>query len=363
VSAARERLGEKLTLLMSSWSPPASLKADGQRVCSGNTATCTLAQLDDGSFDYEGFATYWLDSLQAYADLGVEPDYIGIQNDPDYVPPAADANEACRFLPSEGTTTVSAPGGEMEVDYPGFEEALAAVRAALSNLPSAPQILGPETVGVIGTVNYLMDLDLDGIDVLAHHMYGWEEGDEADREASLTIGEIGAENDLPIFQTEMMSDGLGTAILIHEALVTIGASAYLQNDFVGSAMLNNPDTTALIALSDNEFELADPYHAMGHFARDTDPGWVRVDTSVSEGNVLSTAWLSPEEDALTVVLVNPSVTEVVVELAFEEDTPSNSTVTRTVFPGTERSAELGELGADNSVTLPGESIVTVAARF
>jgi O-glycosyl hydrolase len=177
VSAARERLGEKLTLLMSSWSPPASLKADGQRVCSGNTATCTLAQLDDGSFDYEGFATYWLDSLQAYADLGVEPDYIGIQNDPDYVPPAADANEACRFLPSEGTTTVSAPGGEMEVDYPGFEEALAAVRAALSNLPSAPQILGPETVGVIGTVNYLMDLDLDGIDVLAHHMYGWEARD------------------------------------------------------------------------------------------------------------------------------------------------------------------------------------------
>lgn len=360
VNAATDRLGDTPTLFLSSWSPPGALKADGSSQCSGNPQSCTLATLGDGSFDYDGFATHWLDSLQAYSDLGIEPDYIGIQNDPDYVPPASDVMEACRFLPTEGTATVSVNGEDVEVDYPGFEEALAAVRDALSNLPSAPKILAPETVGVVSTVTYLMGLDLQGVDAIAHHMYGADPNDPMDRDAMVAIGEIGAENDLPIFQTEMMAEGLDTAILMQEALTTIGVSAYLQNDLVASSMLTTPDLTALIGLTEMGFNLQDPYYAMIHFARDTDPGWVRVSTEADAGDVLSTAWLSPDEDALTVVLVNPAVTDTVVQLDFGDLDPSDSSVTRTVFPGVERSVDLGELAADAIVTLPGESIVTVA---
>ena len=268
--------------------------------------------------------------------------------------------EACRFLPNEGTEMVSVNGEQVEVDYPGFQEALAAVRDALSTLPSAPLILAPETVGVISTVRFVSDMELDGVDALAHHMYGADPKDPLDFDAMVAIGEIGAENDLPIFQTEMMAEGLETAILMQEALTTIGVSAYLQNDLVASSMLTTPDLTALIGLTDTGFTLQDPYHAMAHFARDTDPGWVRVATEADAGDVLTTAWLSPDEDALTVVLVNPMVTETVVKLDLGDLQVTDSHVTRTVFPGVERSVNLDELATDGIVALPGESIITVA---
>jgi hypothetical protein len=64
---------------------------------------------------------------------------------------------------------------------------------------------------------------------------------------------------------------------------------------------------------------------------------------------------------LTVVLVNPA-TAAVVELALGGQAPSTTDVTRSVFPGVERSSDLGALPSNGIVTLPGESILTVAVR-
>ena len=103
------------------------------------------------------------------------------------------------------------------------------------------------------------------------------------------------------------------------------------------------------------------YHALSHFARFTDPGWVRVDANVSGSGVLSTAWSSPDGNALTVVLVNPTSTAVSVELALPRSmSTANMTVVRTVFEGVERSANLGVLSPQQVVRLPGKSIVSVA---
>ena len=106
--------------------------------------------------------------------------------------------------------------------------------------------------------------------------------------------------------------------------------------------------------------IQDPYYAMRHYAGEAGPGWVRVGASSDQANVLATAWLSPEQDELTVVLVNPQPEEAVVELSLGEQTLVTSHVTRTVFPGIERSAELGVLPAESIVVLPGEAVVTVA---
>jgi hypothetical protein len=252
-------------------------------------------------------------------------------------------------------------GSDVQVQYPGFAEALAAVGQALSNLQSVPLIAAPETTGVESTVDYVSQLDLQGIDAIAHHMYGVDPS-SVNRDALLALSDLGQQNERPLFQTEMRADGLGTAILMHEALSTIGASVYLQNDFVASAMLTTPDPTALISLTDADFIIEDPYCAMVHFARDTDPGWIRVDASSDAEELLATAWLSPEEDAMTVVLVNAEPTEVVVELALGEETPLTAHVTRTVFPGIERTAELGTLPPEGLVTVPGHAIVTVAVQ-
>lgn len=360
VGAAGQRLGHTPTLFMTSASPPAALKANGATSCGGNPDTCTLHTLANGSFDYPGFADYWRTSLDAYAAAGVAPDFIGIQNDPDWVPPSTAAMDACSFLPRQGTATVSVNGANVQVPYPGFVEALTAVKSALAGLASVPKIAAPESTGVQSTVTYASQLDLTAIDAIAHHMYGSDTA-APDQSALLALNNLGQQSRLPIFQTEMQSNGLDTAILMNEALGTIGASVYLQNDFLGSANLD-PNPTALIALSQTGFTIQDPYTAMRHYALDTDPGWVRVATASDQAGVLATAWLSPPGDALTVVLVNPDTTDAVVELALGTPTARSTVVTRTVFPGVERFADLGALSADGTVALPGQSIVTVSVR-
>ena len=131
VEAASERLGRTPLLFMTSGTPPAALKANRSRTCGGRPETCTLASLPGGGFDYAGFASHWRASLEAYADAGISPDYVSIQNNPNWVPPADRPNEACRFLPEEGTATVNVDGAAVEIAYPGYREALSAVRAAI----------------------------------------------------------------------------------------------------------------------------------------------------------------------------------------------------------------------------------------
>lgn len=362
VDAATQSLGRVPTLLLTSWSPPAALKAAGSTVCEGNPDTCTLVTLPDGSFDYAGFARHWRASLDAYAAEGVEPDYIGIQNNPNWVPPASGPNEACRFLPTEGTTTVSVGGADVEVRYPGFAEALEAVVGELPGLASVPKIAAPEATGVEFVADYVSNLDLSRVDAIAHHLYGMAPA-AIDLDALNALADLGQQHERPLFQTEMQSDGFGTAVLMHHALTVEGASAYLQNVFVGSASLLAENPTGLIALKEDGFALELPYHVIRHYALHTDPGWVRTAAASDTEGLLVSAWLSPEEDQLTVLLVNAGVTQVDVEIDLGEATPEISgVVTRTVFGGIERSAELGALPTENLVRLPGRAIATVALR-
>ena len=112
-------------------------------------------------------------------------------------------------------------------------------------------------------MSFASQLDLSSIDAIAHHMYDTEP-DAVDRDSLRALMDLGQQNGLSIFQTEMQAGGLETAILIHEALSTIGASVYLQNDFAVSALLHTPNPTALIALTETDYTLQDPYHATRH---------------------------------------------------------------------------------------------------
>jgi O-glycosyl hydrolase len=80
LNIATQILGYKPTVLMSSWSPPANLKASGQ--LNGANAnpnvptTDVLAKDAKGKFRYADYAKYWVDSLKSYAAIGVRPDYF-----------------------------------------------------------------------------------------------------------------------------------------------------------------------------------------------------------------------------------------------------------------------------------------------
>jgi glucuronoarabinoxylan endo-1,4-beta-xylanase len=359
LDAAAEGLGRAPTLLVSSWSPPATLKASGATNCQGNPDTCTLSRTPAGDFDYAGFADYWRTSLDGYASAGITPDYIGIQNNPDWVPAASEVGEACKFLPVEGSATATVNGAEVEVEYPGFAEALSAVQSALAGLASPPQIMAPEVSGAAEVADYAAALDLSNVDAIAHHLYGT---DPATMEAGPfeDLNALGAGYDLPLFQTEMQADGFGTAMLLHYTLAVEGAAVYVQTALASAASGPYANAKALFGLEADTFARQEPFYAFRHYSLDTAPGYVRVDATSSAPDLLSSAWLSPDESAVTIVLVNTGRATLDVELDLGAVTPASSKVTRTVFDGVERSADLGSLPPENVVKVPSRAVVTVA---
>lgn len=363
VTAAAERLGRMPLLFMTSGTPPAALKANGSRTCAGDDATCTLRALPDGRFDYAGFAAHWRASLEAYADGGISPDYLSIQNNPNWVPPADGRNEACRFLPEEGRATVTVGGMATEVAYPGYSEALSAVRGAIGDMPVMPRLGAPEVSGLRAVGDYLPLLEASAFDAFALHLYG-QSAAAVDLATLEAVRDLAKQHGRPVFQTEMQAGGIETAVLIHHALTAGGASAYLQNDIV--AMTPETSDVSLVKFTDDGFAPQGPYYALSHYAKSTDPGWVRVDAASDAADLLATAWFAPDERALTVVLVNPGAEGLDAVVALPDALRYRvvrSEVTRTVFEGSERAAAHGELPVSGGVRLPPGSILTIALEI
>jgi glucuronoarabinoxylan endo-1,4-beta-xylanase len=358
IDAATTSLGHKPTLFMTSWSPPPALKANASVQCSGNADTCTLTRTAAGDFDYAGFASFIRRSLDAYAALGVVPDYFGIQNNPNWVPTAAELGEACRFLPTEGTVTVPVRGVSTRVEYPGFDRAQTATVQALSGLAALPRILAPETSDFASMADYVPTLDFSEVEALSHHLYGVDP-EMIDTDALAAIGALAADNSRPVFQTEMQSDGFGTTLFLHYTTVVEGAAAYVQQTLTGSASGPNENPQTLVGLDTNSFTRQDPYYAFQHYALHTDPGWMRADATSSADGLLASAWLSPIGNELTVVLVNAGTTDIDAKLSLANGGFTTSAVTRTVFGASEHAAELGSLSSAGILTLPPRAVVTI----
>jgi O-glycosyl hydrolase len=359
IDAAAQSIGREPTVLLTSWSPPPALKANGALNCAGNPGTCTLAKdTATGAYVYDAFGAFWRESLEAYAAAGIVPSFIGIQNNANWVPSAQEPGEACKFLPVEGSTNVRINGADVEIAYPGYREALQATLDALEGLAVVPKVLAPETADFATVSDYTPDLDFGQVDALAHHLYGVNAG-AIDTAALAALGNFGTEFARPILQTEMQADGFDTSVLIHHTLEIEGGSAYLQSTLAGPSM----NRLSLIQLGPNDFVLEEPYYAMQHYARYTDPGWVRVQSTSSLPSVLATTWVSPDEAQQTLVLVNTGVAPLAVELVLDRAWGS-SEVRRTVFVygSMEQFADLGALSAEGILRMPGSSIATVWLR-
>lgn len=359
IEAATERLGRRPFLFMSSATPPAALKANASRVCEGGDAACTLSTVDDGGFDYAGFANYWRSAFEAYAALGIVPDYFSIQNHPNLVYAEEHRGEACRFLPEEGTASVTIDGEPTDVDYPGYREALEAVTASIADLEEVPRAAVAETTGLVTVGEYVPPLDPTTFQAIAFHMYGVDTT-TPNVEALENVRALSEELGIPAFQTEIQAEGFETAVLAHHAFASAGGSLYLQNDLVTTSLDAPP--LSLVLLRDEGVQPQDPFHALAHYAKGTDPGWVRIDAEGDSSQLLSSAWLAPEEDALTVILINVGSDELRVEVALPEDVRAaypQTQVTRTGFDGLERQVSLGELPANGVVHLPTRAIVTL----
>jgi glucuronoarabinoxylan endo-1,4-beta-xylanase len=351
VQKATAAMGHPPKILMSSWSPPAYLKSNG--VTKGTRGTLLRAA---GTYDYAQFADWWVRSIAAYTAQGVVPDYISLQNEPDFFNAGW---ETCQLDTAEDATNA------------GYGRALDAVSAEIagSTLDPKPKIIGPENSGANnGVQRYLNNMSAASFDVVAHHLYngGMAGNDPAPDSFATSMTNVAnaAANagGKPIFMTEFAPQApslFNTAWMIQDALTTEGVSAYIYWGLIWAPPAAGAAPAGLVTITgaapSSPYTINDTYYAMKHFARWTDPDWVRVGAASSAAEVRSSAFLSPDGASLTVVLLNTDTADHVVSVGIGAAF-ATTTVYRT--SGTDERVTPVPYGAD-SIPLPAKSIATL----
>jgi O-glycosyl hydrolase len=309
VANANRILGHPVPVYMSSWSPPAFLKSNGQ-VGNGGTLIQT-----NGSFAYTNFAQYWYDSLQAYQAKGVSPTWISIQNEPDYVA----SYDSCILHPTEDIVNGT--------NYASYSKALDATYQLLTNnIPSPPKLLGPEPVHIAynDLQNYAATMHSNSFYGINYHLYGNTSGNPApDGYTSDLTSAANIFTSKPHFMTEYgYSDLIQTACLIHNCFTTGQASGFNYWSLIwpvggnGLVQIENPfnsqstwtNAPAGVTTQSHGWWLTPAYWAMKHFSYYIQPGYRRVSAGDTDSNVRSSAYLAPDGSRLVVVLINTNAT-------------------------------------------------------
>lgn len=359
--AAAARGGTPPKILMSAWTPPAYLKSNGvtrpPRGASGQTYAAGTLIASGGAYAYTDYADWWVRALQAYAAEGVVPDYISIQNEPDYYTPYW---ETCLFGASEGASMNG-------ITVAGYAQALDAVSGAIesSDLASRPVLLGPETTGFRDDVvqRYMAGLDLQRLGGIAHHLYGsTEDNPNPDwfNSSMSAVGAAAAMVGLPTFMTEYSPNAptmFDTAWLMNNALTLENVSAYIYWELVWNPMQPTGLVTIGSPSPDSTYSINDTYYALKHFARWTDPGWVRVNATSSVSAVRVSAFVSPDGGSLTLVLLNTGGKDHLVAVSSGGFSYGSMAVYRS-SGDSERTAAVAP-DSDGNILLPPRSIATV----
>ena len=356
-----------LTLMMSSWSPPANLKANGSTATSlSNDPNDTLAKVN-GQYNYAGFAQYWSDALAAYAAIGIVPNWISIQNEPDFT---ANGYDSCRFNPTEAPYFGNT--------YAGYGQAFDAVYQKLhSTMATPPKMIGPEMLGIDYNEgqSYAQGLNPTEVYAFAHHNYNVssyypypDSGLPALTNYAKTVPAVLP--GVPRFETEYFDfPGFNTAWTIHNDLVIGGDNVYLYwalgwvgpaNQDQGLLYLDNPYTPTSWT-QPHGWAPNDAYYAMKHYSLLVRPGYTLYPLTVDNANERVSSYLSPDKKTLIVVLLNTSMSATdTVALDLSTLKLTSTAVYRSTFSAaTERYASIGALPTGNTVTLGPQAVATV----
>ncbi|MFA5423387.1 MAG: carbohydrate binding domain-containing protein [Phycisphaerae bacterium] len=341
VAEAKER-NPDLKVMISSWSPPRNLKSNGTETDGG-----TLLKDGSGNYMYDEFAQWWLDSLNLYSSLGVEADYISIQNEPNYV----DTWETCLFDPYENP---SVAGYNI-----AFETVWQKLNAEMGS--AMPKMIAPEGRGTWLTYDYIYNIiDISHVYGYAHHLYGDTSAYYPNRANENMISMRQNFGDKPRMQTEFSNgdsattwaDAMYLANLMHNSLVLEEVSVYLYWELFWSS------NKGLVKVTTSTYAIHPVYYAFKHFARFTDPLWQRVDTFSNRTSNLISAYISPDERQLTVVILNTSSHDTELDMSFDGFDIAGGDIYQS---NSESQFEfIGNYDSNSPITLPAFSITTLA---
>jgi O-glycosyl hydrolase len=337
-------LGRDLKILISCWSPPASLKNNG------NVIGGTLKKVN-GKFAYDEFARWWSRSVHAYTKAGIKVDYISIQNEVDYEAPW----QACQFAPTE----------REDSDLPGYDQAFEAVWDELHATMgmAMPKMLIPESSGLGNGREYLLNIDnLAHVYGYVHHLYDCSGcGSAPDRfiPRMTSLYQFLKPYNKPIFQTEFedepgtWADALNTALVVHNSLTVEHISAYLYWDLFWVT------GTGLVSMDDpDSYTIKPTYYAFKQYSAFINAGWQRVGASTDNTGLRISAYLSPDDSKLTAVIINTTdSTEISLDLSLKHFSAAQGEIYRS--SQTENCAPAGSYKAKSPMKIPASSVTTM----
>jgi len=343
--------GRPLKILLSSWSPPGSMKSNGSETGENDA---TLAS-DTNGYRYADFATWWADSLDFYESKGIVPEYISIQNEPNHDPSYA----GCSFQPGETATLA------------GYNKAFEAVWQELAERhgPSGvPKMIGPEVIG-ISHVDSFADalINPDHMYAYAHHLYQSNvtlNPDVLNTKMAKLKKDYGYK---PLFQTEaaylngntksVIDRKLDLAKLMFNALTVENVSAYCY----WGLFWPGPDEQGLVAIPSDPnapYSINAEYYAFKHYSAFVHSDWRRIEVDPGGNGLSISAFASPGRDELSVIIVNEGTNSVSQDMAF-----NNANVTTgSIYQSTDvlDCALVGAYQTGVPVQVPGKSITTLS---
>jgi glucuronoarabinoxylan endo-1,4-beta-xylanase len=338
--------GRDLKIMISSWSPPPSLKSND------NIVGGTLKK-SNGKFMYDEFARWWHDAVAFCAASGVNVSYVNIQNEPDYGAPY----NSCVFAPNETADT----------NVAAYNEAFKAVWQKLNaEMGSAmPKMLAPETSSLGNAKRYIENLDdLTHVYGYATHLYDCSGcGLAPDRfipSMSSFAGFNKQHGDKPLFQTEFADaaltwkDAISAALVVHNALTVEGVTSYMYWD-----LFWGPDSGLVSINSPSSYTINPPYYAFKQYSAFIDAGWQRVDASTDNTGIKMSAYISPDKKNLAAVIINTTTdTEISLDLSFKNISISRGEIYRSAKD--EHCALVGSYNAKAPLKIPAYSITTIS---
>lgn len=380
IEKAREMMQGKFEILLSGWTPPAYLK-ESEALYAGSPES--KLKKENGKFVYEKFAQFWLDSLKAYQKLGIEPDYLSVQNEPD-------------FNPAGHHGSIFECAGK---ELPNYFTAARKVHDKLSKFQGkAPKMIGPEGYQVNSSRKNKpvpnkwlkkVSQDSDVFSAYAFHLYNsgtwcdsWSFTSELEN-LKKEVDKKGYTKELYMTEYAKLgwheyTDPLRLGIIIHNTLTITDCKMYLHWDGCwGYGTEGNQGS--LIRVEEkpgkegwkltNGFEVQQSFYWFKHFSRFIRPGCRRVTCNVQiarggynkDRDVLVSAW-TKEDGYLAIIMINTTDVAKEMDLTITQNwfsTQNTKVYTSTLSQEFKLNESWRSRDGQNIIKLEPESITTM----
>ncbi len=327
----------------------------------------TLAKDENGEYMYDELADFCVQSIQYFFDAGIPVDYFSISNETElqglHIDEQGNARDEAGFYfgPDENEYHCAYWKAHIAV-YEAFQEAFG---------EDAPKITGAEIMADTASLmeeylEPLIEAAPESFDMIPHHLYGSANTPASFSEVYEKFG------DYTLWQTEWYNnDYFGHAKVLIDELNYENVNAYLY----WNGVWPEDDGNCLIEIggweSNAYVKPRGNHYIMMHFSKFIKNGYTRVETDLNAVNSDVTAFVSPDNDELVLVILNTSENDETLKLAVNDYRIKSGHIYRSTknTDDYEKEQEFNEYMADmgslktTSIEMPSDTLTTLVMKI